>query len=135
MKESPILIIGEEPHVVKKVEAAVANLGYPLRTAKSFQQAYQFLANQKPLMIISENVIAGRSWVDFFKSLTGIPALFDVPTICLLTEKELIGLVNAKEFKADDYLIKPFRLRKARARIQALLMLGKRLPLTPPLGC
>ena len=120
--------------MVKKVEAAVANLGYPFRTAKSFDQAYQFLTYQKPLMIISENVIAGRSWVDFFKSLAGIPAVFDVPTICVLTEKELIGLISAQEFKADDYLIKPFRLREARARIQALLMLGKRLPLTSPLG-
>ncbi|TKJ31681.1 hypothetical protein CEE39_07055 [bacterium (candidate division B38) B3_B38] len=134
MEENPILIIGEEPYVVKKVEAAVANLGYPCHTAKSFDQAYQFLTHQKPLMIITEAIISGRSWIDFFNSMAGIPPLFAVPTICMLTEKELIGLIKAQEFRADDYLIKPFRLREARARIQALLMLGKRLPPTSPLG-
>ncbi len=120
--------------MVKKVEAAVANLGYPFHTAKSFDQAYQLLISEKPRMIISEVVISGRSLVDFFNSLAGIPFLFDVPTICVIAEKELIGLVNAQQFKADDYLIKPFRLREARARIKALLMLGKKLPPTSPLG-
>jgi len=128
MEESPILIIGEEPYVVKKVESAVASLGCPFHTAKNFDEALQFLTHQKPRLIISEVVISGKSWIDFSRSLSGTPPLSAVPTICMLTEKELEELIDNQGLYADDYIIKPFRPREARARIQALLKVGKRLP-------
>ena len=135
MEENPILIIGEEPYVVKKVEAAVAGLGYSFHTAKSFEQAYQFLTYQKPRLIISDLIISGSNWIDFSNSLAGISPLFPIPTICMLTEKELDSLIDAQGFRADEYLIKPFRLREVRARIRTLLSLKKRLaPLSPLRG-
>jgi len=133
MEENPILIIAEEPYVVKKVEAAVASLGYPFHTAKSFEQAHQFLTHQKPRVIISDLAISNSSWTDFSNSLAGIPLLSAIPTICMLTEKELDSLIDAQGFRTDDYLIKPFRLREVRARIQTLLSLRKRLAPPSPL--
>ncbi len=113
-----ILVVDDEPKVVRLARDYLEKNGYRVITAADGQSALTTARHEKPDLIILDlmlPVIDGREVCRILRRES------DVPIIMLTALSEEIDQVTGLEIGADDYVTKPFSVRTLVARIGALL--------------
>jgi two-component system alkaline phosphatase synthesis response regulator PhoP len=116
---SRILIVDDEPEIVRGLEDNLRFEGYQTFTAADGRQALTVAAREAPDLILLDLMMPGLSGWDVCRELRtqGI----DVPIIMLTARGEESDRVRGLELGADDYITKPFSLRELLARVRAVL--------------
>jgi two-component system KDP operon response regulator KdpE len=118
MKQTTILIIDDEPKIVRFIKTSLSLAGYNLLTASTGQSALAQYEQEQPDLIILD---LGLPDVDGFDVLREVRSYSTVPVIILTARDDEKDKVRGLELGADDYLTKPFGARELEARIQAVL--------------
>jgi two-component system KDP operon response regulator KdpE len=118
MKQTTILIIDDEPKIVRFIRTSLSLSGYNLLTAGSGEAAIAQFEEEQPDLIILD---LGLPDIDGFEVLRELRTFSTVPIIILTARDEEKDKVKGLELGADDYLTKPFGARELEARIQAVL--------------
>jgi two-component system alkaline phosphatase synthesis response regulator PhoP len=116
---SRILIVDDEPEIVRGLEDNLRFEGYETSTATDGHLALAVAAREAPDLILLDIMMPGLSGWDVCRQLRakGI----DVPIIMLTARAEEGDRVRGLELGADDYITKPFSLRELLARVRAVL--------------
>ena len=116
---SRILIVDDEPEIVRGLEDNLRFEGYQTSTAADGREALAVAAREAPDLILLDIMMPGLSGWDVCRELRsqGI----DVPIIMLTARGEEGDRVRGLELGADDYITKPFSLRELLARVRAVL--------------
>ncbi|MBI1805070.1 MAG: response regulator transcription factor [Ignavibacteriae bacterium] len=114
-----ILIIEDDPAIVRGLEAALGEEHYTLLTAREGEKGYLMAKRENIDLIILDIVLPKKSGLDICKDLRKDE--INTPILMLTSKKEEIDKVMGLEIGADDYVTKPFSLRELKARIHALL--------------
>lgn len=69
-------------------------------------------------MVILDKMMPGRDGFDILTQVRALPAYRDVPIIMVTSTGEEEDIERAFALGADDYVVKPFRIRVLRARIR-----------------
>src|SRR5213594_2029532 len=114
-----ILIVDDEPEIVRGLEDNLRFEGYQTLTAANGADALAVAAREAPDLIVLDLMMPVVSGWDVCRTLRarGI----DVPIIMLTARGEEAERVRGLELGADDYLTKPFSMRELLARVKALL--------------
>src|SRR5881397_3018047 len=114
-----ILIVDDEPEIVRGLEDNLRFEGYQTLTAANGADALAVAAREAPDLIVLDLMMPVVSGWDVCRTLRaqGI----DVPIIMLTARGEEADRVRGLELGADDYLTKPFSLRELLARVRAVL--------------
>src|SRR5262245_48902679 len=114
-----ILIVDDEPEIVRGLEDNLRFEGYQTFTADNGADALAVAAREVPDLIVLDLMMPVMSGWDVCRTLRakGI----DVPIIMLTARGEEADRVRGLELGADDYLAKPFSLRELLARVRAVL--------------
>jgi len=114
-----ILIVDDEPEIVRGLEDNLRFEGYQTLTARNGADALAVAAREAPDLIVLDLMLPVMSGWDVCRALRdrGI----DVPIIMLTARGEEADRVRGLELGADDYLAKPFSLRELLARVRAVL--------------
>jgi len=114
-----ILIVDDEPEIVRGLEDNLRFEGYQTLTAGNGADALAVAAREAPDLIVLDLMMPVVSGWDVCRTLRarGI----DVPIIMLTARGEEADRVRGLELGADDYLTKPFSLRELLARVRAVL--------------
>jgi two-component system alkaline phosphatase synthesis response regulator PhoP len=114
-----ILIVDDEPEIVRGLEDNLRFEGYLTSTATDGETALALAAREAPDLIILDLMMPRMSGWDVCRELRrrGI----DVPVIMLTARGEEVDRVLGLELGADDYVTKPFSLRELLARVRAVL--------------
>jgi len=114
-----ILIVDDEPEIVRGLEDNLRFEGYQTLTARNGADALAVAAREAPDLIVLDLMLPVVSGWDVCRTLRdrGI----DVPIIMLTARGEEADRVRGLELGADDYLAKPFSLRELLARVRAVL--------------
>ena len=119
MADSPrILVVDDEPQIVKALGINLKALGYRVDTALSGEEALQKAANHRPDAVILDLGLPVMDGIDVIRGLRGWTT---VPIIVLSVrdaEREKIAALDAG---ADDYVTKPFGMGELLARLRAAL--------------
>ncbi len=118
MKKTTILIIDDEPKIIRFLKTSLSLAGYDLLTAGTASAALQLFGKEQPDLIILD---LGLPDLDGFDVLRDIRSYSTVPIIILTARDDEKDKVRGLELGADDYLTKPFGSRELEARIQAVL--------------
>lgn len=118
MQPSKILIVDDEPKIVRFVRTSLRLSGYELATAMTGSEALIEFERERPDLIILD---LGLPDIDGFVVLEEIRGASTVPVIILTARDDEADKVKGLELGADDYLTKPFGARELKARIQAVL--------------
>lgn len=118
MKRTSILVVDDEPKIVRFIKTSLSLAGYDLLTAETGQAALQIFENNRPDLIILD---LGLPDIDGLEVLREIRSYSTVPIIILTARDEEKDKVRGLELGADDYLTKPFGTPELKARIQAVL--------------
>lgn len=113
-----ILVVDDEPLLVKGIRFNLQNDGYEVVTGSDGAEAIE-LARDPTVGLIVLDVMMPR--VDGLEACRRIREFSDVPIIMLTARTEDMDKLLGFEQGADDYLTKPFNILELKARIRALL--------------
>ncbi|MCI0549228.1 MAG: response regulator transcription factor [Candidatus Rokubacteria bacterium] len=114
-----ILIVDDEPEMVRGLEDNLRFEGYQTVTARDGREGLARALSEAPDLILLDVMMPGMSGWDVCREIRrrGL----DTPVIMLTARGEEADRVTGLELGADDYVAKPFGLRELLARIRAVL--------------
>ena len=117
-----ILVVDDEPLLVKGIRLNLQNEGYDVITGSNGLEAVQAARSENPDLIILDVMMPE---MDGLQACSTIREFSQVPIILLTAKAEDIDKLMGFENGADDYLTKPFNILELKARIRALLRRSK----------
>jgi two-component system KDP operon response regulator KdpE len=120
-KMPKILIVDDEPQILRFLRASLPPHGYDCVEANSGSQAIRSYAAERPDAVILD---LGLPDQDGFAVIQAIRAAALTPIIVLSARSDVEGKVRALELGADDYVTKPFDMAELLARLKAALRHG-----------
>ncbi len=114
-----ILIVDDEPEIVRGLEDNLRFEGYETLSATSGEEGLARALGEAPDLVLLDIMMPRLSGWDVCRELRrrGV----DVPVIMLTARGEEVDRVRGLELGADDYVAKPFSLRELLARVRAVL--------------
>ena len=112
-----ILVVDDEPQIVKVVKAYLEQSGFQVVTAADGNAALATFQREKPDFMILDLNLPGMDGLDVCRAVrheSNIPIL--MLTARVEEADKLIGL----ELGADDYVVKPFSPREVVARVRTI---------------
>lgn len=117
-RKATILVVDDEPHVLKLVKANLESSGYRVLTAGDGAQAITTTEREWPDLVILDIMLPKMDGYEVCRRIREFSA---VPVIMLTARSAQIDLVHGFEVGADDYLTKPFDVTELLMRVQAVL--------------
>jgi DNA-binding response OmpR family regulator len=114
-----VLIVDPELPVRREVRAACEQDGFEVVEAESGADALREFEEQKPNVVLLEVTLPDITGFDVCRELRKMDG--STPIIMVSSRSDEIDVVVGLEIGADDYLVKPLRLRELLARIAAHL--------------
>lgn len=114
-----VLIVDDDPNIIKIVEHTLKNEGIELASANSGLEALEILKKEQPDLIILD--IMMPPGIDGFETFQRIRAIADIPVIMLTSRSDEIDRVAGLRMGVDDYQTKPFSPTELALRIKAIL--------------
>lgn len=113
-----ILIIEDDPAILKLLQRGLAYEGYLVDTATDGRSGLNAARDNSPDLVILDWMLPGMDGLDVCHRLR----LGGKMPILMLTAKDSIqDRVQGLDAGADDYMVKPFNLDELTARVRALL--------------
>src|SRR5579864_5407937 len=119
MSEQRILIIEDEPDLLRGLELNLKAEGYGVLTASRGDTGVEQALRERPDLILLDIMLPGINGLDVCRELR--KKGFDAPIIMLTARAEEVDRVVGLEIGADDYVTKPFSRRELLARIRVRL--------------
>jgi DNA-binding response OmpR family regulator len=123
-----ILVVDDEPEIVKLVRAYLERAGFAVVTAYEGQQALAVFRHERPNLVVLDLNLPGMDGLDVCRALRRDS---DVPIIMLTARLEEADRLIGLELGADDYVVKPFSPREIVARVRAVLRRSEGVPVRP----
>ena len=116
---SKILIVDDEPSIIKLVSAYLKPEGYEVFTATDGPSGLKMAKAYKPDLVVLDLMLPGVDGLEVCRRLRR--SLPDLPIIMLTALAEAEDRIAGLEVGADDYVTKPFSPRELVLRVDSVL--------------
>jgi DNA-binding response OmpR family regulator len=113
-----ILIVDDEPKIVRLVADYLAAAGFSVATARTGDEALMRVRTEPPDLVVLDLGLPGLDGLDVTRT---IRRQGDLPIIMLTARDDETDKLVGLELGADDYVTKPFSPRELVARVRAVL--------------
>ena len=113
-----ILVVDDQSNVRTLLKDYLTSQGYRVVTANDGQEALFVARHEHPNLVLLDIMMPK---MDGYQFLSAFRRENQVPVIVLSAKEEETDTVLGLELGADDYVIKPFRMRELLARVRAAL--------------
>jgi two-component system KDP operon response regulator KdpE len=117
-----ILVVDDDPLVIKAVRRILEHEGYTVVAATNGADAIRSAKSDAPDLVILDIIIPGT---DGFAIHRRLRELYDTPVIMLSGIDDVSTKVKCLNEGADDYLTKPFSFDELMARVKSVLRRSK----------
>ena len=118
MKTARVLVVDDEPKIVRLARDYLEHSGYRVVTAGDGQMALDTARQSRPDLVVLDLNLPGMDGLEVCRRLRSDS---DVPIIMLTARVEETDRLIGLELGADDYITKPFSPRELVARTRAVL--------------
>ncbi|HIS00903.1 MAG TPA: response regulator transcription factor [Candidatus Excrementavichristensenella intestinipullorum] len=121
-----ILIVDDEPMIVKGLKYSLEQDGYETASAGDGEEAVNTFFAGKFDLVLLDVMLPGMGGIEVCQR---IREKSDVPIIMLTAKGEDMDKILGLEYGADDYMTKPFNILEVKARIKTIFRrtgMGKR---------
>ena len=118
MNKESILIVDDDPKMIKLLQANFKARGYLVSIARDGDEALELIEKESPDLIVLDLLMPR---LDGRKVCQRTREWSDTPILILSALGQVGDKINCLELGADDYLSKPFSIDELIARIRALL--------------
>lgn len=123
-----ILVVDDKVAVRTLLEDYLSEQGFRVVTASNGRMALYAARHEQPELILLDIMMPEMDGFEFLHSYRKERA---TPVIVITARDEEKDAVYGLELGADDYILKPFRMRELHARIRAVLRRTGHAPLYP----
>ena len=113
-----VLVVDDEPAIVRALGINLKALGYQIDSAETGEDALRKAADHRPDAVILDLGLPGIDGVEVIRGLRGWT---NVPIIVLSVRDAERQKILALDAGADDYVTKPFGMGELLARLRAAL--------------
>lgn len=125
MFKQKILVVEDDPHILKLIQYNLEKAGFDCLAAAAGDQAFEILDRQRVDLIVLDIMLPGMDGFELCKEIKKKQAWAAIPILMLTARAEEIDRVLGLELGADDYMVKPFSPRELILRIKAILRRGE----------
>jgi two-component system, OmpR family, KDP operon response regulator KdpE len=118
MSKPVVLVVDDEPQILRVMRASLPIRGYEVLTASSGKEALDQLSKQVPDLVILDLAMPEMSGLEVCRRVREFST---VPIIILSAKGSESDKVAALDLGADDYVTKPFGMDELLARARAVL--------------
>ena len=122
MKSQKVLVVDDEPKVVKLLTINLRANDFEVAIAGTGEQAVSLAAEEGPDLIVLDLMLPD---LDGFEVCRRIREFSDVPIIMLTARAREADKLAGFRMGIDDYITKPFSVKELLARVQAVLRRAK----------
>jgi two-component system KDP operon response regulator KdpE len=119
-----ILVVDDEPRVVRLVSEVLKAVGYQVIAAASGEPAIEMVALEQPDLVLLDILLPRGP--DGYEVCRRIREFSEVPVIMLTAKAQESDVLHGFDVGADDYLTKPFSAKELVARVKAVLRRANR---------
>ena len=119
-----ILVVDDEPKLVRLVREVLTATGYHVTTASSGKAAVELVAIEQPDLVLLDILLPPGP--DGYEICRRIREFSDIPVIMLTAKAQEADMLHGFDAGADDYLTKPFSAKELVARVKAVLRRTRR---------
>ncbi len=113
-----ILLVDDEPLMLKGLKFALEQDGYSIDTAEDGEEAVKKMLSEQYDLVLLDVMLPKLSGIEVCQT---VRAESDVPIIMLTAKGEDMDKILGLEYGADDYMTKPFNILEVKARIKSIL--------------
>jgi two-component system, OmpR family, phosphate regulon response regulator PhoB len=124
MPTTRILIVEDDPDILKLLSYNIQSAGYDVVTAVDGNAALAMVKQYSPDLLILDIMIPGIDGFEVCKELKRGQETRNIPVIMLTAKGEEVDRIVGLELGADDYMVKPFSPRELILRVRAILRRG-----------
>ena len=110
-----ILLVEDSETIIMGLEYSLKQEGYNVKVARTIQEAKK---QEEYDLILLDITLPDGNGFEFFKDIKNNQ---DIPVIFLTALDEEMNVVRGLELGAEDYVVKPFRLKELLSRIKVAL--------------
>ncbi len=115
---SRILIVDDEPQILRVLKTALVVQGYAVRTAPNAVEALSLFEQWKPHLVVTDLAMPDMDGIELCRQLR---LSSETPIIVLSVRNQEESKIRALDAGADDYVTKPFSIQELQARVRAQL--------------
>jgi DNA-binding response OmpR family regulator len=119
MSGERILIIEDDPSILRGLDLNLSMEGYKLRTATDGEEGLRIARTERPDLLIVDVMLPRLGGLELIRELRKEDP--DMPILILSAKGQEADKVAGLALGADDYVVKPFGLKELLARISAAL--------------
>jgi two-component system KDP operon response regulator KdpE len=119
MSKTRILLVDDEPKLVRLVQEILTATDYQIIVACNGAHGVEMVAVEKPDLILLDLILPGE--LDGYEVARRVREFSDIPIIMLTAKVREADMLRGFEMGADDYITKPFSAKELLARIRAVL--------------
>ena len=113
-----ILVVDDDPHILRLVRQSLEVEGFEVSTAVTGQQALSKITRELPSLAIVDLKLPD---IDGFEVCRRIQQYAIIPVIMLTGVDNAETIVDGLDRYAEDYIVKPFNARELAARVRRVL--------------
>jgi two-component system KDP operon response regulator KdpE len=114
-----VLIVDDEPKLVRLVKEILLATGYEVITAGTGQQAIEATALEQPDLVLLDIMLP--EGMDGYEVARRLREFSDIPIIMLTAKIRETDMLRGFDCGVDDYIKKPFSSKELLARLRAVL--------------
>ena len=118
MSNGRILVVDDEPQILRAVQMKLRGAGYAVDTAGTAREALMKAGMRPPMAVILDVLLPDGRGTDVCRELR---TWYHAPIVVLSAVGEEKEKVDALDAGADDYITKPFSGEELLARLRAVL--------------
>ncbi len=119
MSGERILIVDDEPRLVRLINEILRATGYQVTYTGSGERALQMIPVEQPDLILLDLVLQGE--LDGYEICRRVREYSHVPIIMITARAREADMLRGFDVGADDYITKPFSAKELLARVRAVL--------------
>lgn len=124
MAKETILVIEDERDIVEIIEYNFQREGYTVLSANNGEKGLEIARTRRPAAIILDLMLPGLDGIEVAKRLRQDPNTREIAILMLTAKGEESDIILGLGVGADDYVVKPFKLKELVARVKAVLRRG-----------
>jgi DNA-binding response OmpR family regulator len=119
MTPSKILVIEDDPTILRVIKDNFVTRGYHVQVARQGEEGLEAALNGRPDLIILDIMLPKINGFEICRAIRA--EKLEMPILMLTAKGQEEDIVRGLELGADDYITKPFSVRELVARAQAFL--------------
>lgn len=121
MAKKNVFVVEDEEDILDLVRHHLTKEGFVVATATNGLEAVKAILRKPPDLILLDLMLPGLDGLEVCRQLKKEPKTADIPVLMVTAKDEESDVVAGLELGADDYVVKPFRMKELIARVRTAL--------------